>query len=159
MFGDGKPFPFVHSKSFVYGEPRVSPNSRWLAYTTNETGTYQIVVQTFPHPSEKGTQVTAGGGFYPTWRGDGRELYYVALDGKLMAVSVKENGDTLVFGDPTLLFQSPLTIPTPTSHQYDVDRNGTRFVFIANSSTNPATPNDSGKLSVVVNWTAALPKK
>jgi hypothetical protein len=160
MFGDGKPFAFVQSKSAVEAHPRVSPDSHWLAYTTNETGSYQIVVQTFPHPSDKGKKVTEHGGLFPTWRRDGRELYYLALDGKIMAVSVKEVGDQLEFGVPTPLFQSPLTIPTvPTPHQYDVSPDGKRFIFIANNNINPATPNDSGKLSVVVNWTAALPKK
>jgi Tol biopolymer transport system component len=158
MFGDGKPFPFVHSSSFVYGQPRLSPNSRWLAYMTNESGTYQIVVQTFPHPSEKKKQVTAQGGLYPTWRRDGRELYYLALDGKLMAVPVKD-GDQLEFGDPKPLFPAPLTIPTnPAPHLYDVSADGERFVFIANNIS-PATPNNSGKLTVVLNWTSALRKK
>ena len=105
--------------------------------------------------------MTAQGGMFPTWRGDGRELYYLALDGKIMAVPVKEDSDKIMFGDPTPLFQSPLTVPTrPTTHnQYDVSPDGERFVFIANSNTKPATPKDSDKLSVVVNWTAALRKK
>jgi Tol biopolymer transport system component len=158
MFGDGKPFAFVQSSSFMYGQPRVSPNSRWLAYMTNESGTYQIVVQTFPHPSEKKKQVTAQGGLYPTWRRDGRELYYLALDGKLMAVPVKD-GDQLEFGDPKPLFPAPLTIPSaPAPHLYDVSADGQRFVFIANNIS-PATPNNSGKLTVVLNWTSALRKK
>jgi hypothetical protein len=77
-----------------------------------------------------------------------------------MAVPVKEDGDKIMFGDPTPLFQSPLTVPTdPTPHQYDVTSDGQRFVFIANNNTSPATPNDSSKLSVVLNWTAALHKK
>jgi Tol biopolymer transport system component len=159
MFGDGKPFPFSQSKSFVQGQPRLSPDSHWLAYMTNQTGNNQIVVQAFPDPNGGKTTVTAQGGMFPTWRGDGRELYYLALDGKIMAVPVKENGDKIMFGDPTPLFQSPLTIPTfPTPHQYDVTSDGKRFIFIANNPS-PATPNDSAKLSVVVNWTALLRKK
>jgi Tol biopolymer transport system component len=158
MFGDGKPFPFVQSKSFRYTEPRVSPDSHWLAYTTNETGTYQVVVQRFPDPNGGETPVTVGGGLYPTWRSDGRELYYITLDGKLMVIPVK-GGDQLEFGAPKFLFQSPLTAPTPLAfHQYDVRGDGQQFVFIANN-TNSATPNDSGKLTVVLNWTATLHKK
>jgi hypothetical protein len=160
MSPDGKPFPFVQSKTFIQGEPRVSPNSRWLAYTTNNSGTFQIFVQTFPDPKGAKQRVTAEeGGIYPAWSHDGRELYYLALNGKLMAVSVKEEGDKLVFGPATALFQSPLGIPTsPAASQYDtVD--GKRFIFIVNSSTNPTTPDDSGKLTVVLNWTAALRKK
>src|SRR5262249_41451460 len=89
MSGDGKPFPFVQSKSFFQGQARISPNGHWLAYSTNQSGSFQIVVQTFPDPTGGRWQVTAGGGFYPTWRGDGRELYCIAPDGKLMAVPVK----------------------------------------------------------------------
>jgi Tol biopolymer transport system component len=161
MFGDGKPFPFVQSKAFVQVQSRLSPDSHWLAYTTNESGSSQIVVQTFPQPSDRGKRVTAGGGIYPTWRSDGRELYYLALNGKIMTVPVKEDGDNIMVGDPTPLFQSPLTaVPSlPTAYQYDVSPDGQRFVFIANSNTGPATPNDSGKLSVVVNWTTLLGKK
>jgi Tol biopolymer transport system component len=161
MFGDGKPFAFVQSTSLQQGEPRVSPNSRWLAYTTNESGTYQIVVQTFPQPSDKPEQVTDQGGMLPTWRGDGQELYYLSLDGKIMAVPVKkEDGDKIMFGPPTPLFPAPLTVPSiPTAHQYDVTSDGEQFFFIANTNTSFATPNDSGKLSVVVNWTTLLGKK
>jgi Tol biopolymer transport system component len=160
MFGDGKAFPFVQSKSFVQGQPRLSPNGHWLAYMTNETGTSQIVVQTFPQPSDKGKQVTAQGGLFPTWRRDGRELYYLALDSNIMAVPVKEDGDKIILGAPAPLFQSPLTVPlSPTAHQYDVSPDGQRFVFIADNNTSPATVNDSRKLSVVANWTAALHKK
>jgi Tol biopolymer transport system component len=158
MLGE-KPFPIVQSKSFLQGEPRVSPNSRWLAYTTNKNGRYQIVVQAFPDPNGNTFTVTADGGIYPAWRGDGRELYYLALDGKLMAVSVKEDGDKLVFGASIALFQSPLTAPSnPAASDYDT-ADGKRFLFIVNNSTDPTTPNDSGKLTAVVNWTAALPKR
>ena len=138
MFGDGKPFAFVQSKSFLQGHPRLSPDSHWLAYTTNESGSYQIVVQTFPHRSDKGGQVTSQGGLFPTWRRDGRELYYLALDGKMMAVPVKEDGDHINFGVPAPLFQAPLTVPSiPAAHKYDVSPDGKRFVFIADDNTKP----------------------
>jgi hypothetical protein len=127
---------------------------------TNESGRSEIVVHAFPDPEGFKTQVTADGGIYPTWRRDGRELYYLGLDGKLMAVSVKENGDKLDFGKPTVLFQSPLTVLEPNSNDlYDASADGRRFIFIANNNTNSTSPNDSDKLSVVLNWTVALRKK
>src|SRR5262249_9775118 len=76
--GNSPAKPYLQSKTFVYGEARVSPNGRWLAYTTNESGKYQIVVQTFPDPNLGKKQVSIEGGLYPTWRRDGRELYYLA---------------------------------------------------------------------------------
>jgi Tol biopolymer transport system component len=162
MTGDGKPFPYVQSKSFAQGEPRVSPNGRWLAYTTNESGSDQIVVQTFPDPLGNKKQVTANGGVYPTWRTDGGELYYLAPDGKMMAVPVKPGND-FDPGQPGALFQTPLTFPAnPLAHQYDVSPDGKRFLFIAPVSSNnskAAAANESGTITAIVNWTAALRKK
>jgi Tol biopolymer transport system component len=161
MFGDGKPVQFVHSKkTFLHVEPRVSRNGRWLAYMTNESGRSEIVVHAFPDPDGFKTQVTADGGIYPTWGRNGHELYYLGLDGRLMAVSVKENGNKLDFGKPTVLVQSPLTVLEPNSNDlYDASADGSRFIFIANNNTSPTTPNDSDKLSVILNWTVTLPKK
>jgi Tol biopolymer transport system component len=162
MFGDEKPFPFVQANHSQHASPRLSPNSRWLAYGTNEneTGTFQIVVHAFPDPNGKKWTVTAGGGLYPTWGRNGRELYYLTPDGKLMAVPVREDGNKLDFGKPTLLFQSPLTALGPSgADRYDASPDGNRFIFIANNNTNPANPNNSDKLSVILNWTALLGKK
>jgi Tol biopolymer transport system component len=160
MFGDGKPFPYVQSKSFRYDEPTVSPNGRWLAYATNESGMYQIVVQTFPDPTRGKWQITPRGGIYPKWRGDSRELFYVALDGKLMAVPVKEGPD-FELGEPKALFQTPLTIPaTPAAPRYDVTADGKRFLFIAPASAaNVSSQGSSDTITAIVNWTAALRKK
>jgi hypothetical protein len=66
----------------------VSPNSNFVAYSTNESGTYQVVVQTFPDASGGKWQISATGGVEPKWRRDGRELYYLGTDGKLMSVAI-----------------------------------------------------------------------
>src|SRR6266700_4163315 len=88
---------------------RVSPDSHWIAYATNDSGMYQIVVQSFPDPNGGKWQITAQGGVEPKWRHDGRELYYLALDGKLMSVPVK--GDrTFQAGTPRPLFPTPLNV-------------------------------------------------
>jgi serine/threonine protein kinase/Tol biopolymer transport system component len=161
LFGDGKPVPYVQSKSFRYDEPTISPNGRWLAYATNESGIHQIVVQTFPDPTKNKWQITPRGGIYPKWRGDSRELYYLALDGKLMAVPVKEGAD-FEAGEPRVLFQTPLTIPaTPTAVQYDVTADGKRFLFLVpgNAAANVSSPGSSDTITAIVNWTAALRKK
>jgi Tol biopolymer transport system component len=158
LFGDGKSFPYVQSKSFRNDEPVISPNGRWLAYVTNESGIHQIVVQTFPDPKQGKWQLTARGGIYPKWRGDSRELYYVALDGKLMAVPVKEGPD-FEPGEPNTLFQTPLIIPSiPAAPYYDVTRDGKRFLFIApsNAASGPSALSDT--MTAIVNWTAALGK-
>ena len=157
FFGDRKPYPFLQS-SFQKGQVRLSLDGRWLAYTTNESGAYQIVVQTFPDPSGGKWQVTAKGGMEPKWRRDGRELYYLGLDGKLMAAPV--TGDrTFQVGQPVPLFQTTLTVsPTPNFSRYDVTADGRRFLVISPSTSSPGATN-SAPITAVVNWTAALNKR
>src|SRR5713226_6400317 len=67
---------------------KLSPDSKWVAYTSNESGQNEVYVQTFPSPGGK-SPISTGGGNRPVWRRDGRELFYIAADGKLMAVEVK----------------------------------------------------------------------
>jgi serine/threonine protein kinase len=148
-----KATPFVESPfDKIHG--RVSPDGRWMAYATNDTGIYQIVVQSFPDPTGGKWQVTAQGGVEPKWRHDGRELYYLALDGKLMAVPVR-GGPTFEVGTPIPLFETPLTVTRPIAsrdRRYDVAADG-RFLIVApiQSAAAPVT--------VVVNWTTALNEK
>jgi Tol biopolymer transport system component len=158
MSGDGKPFLYsAVSRNFGY---RIAPNGRWIAYVATESGINQVVVQTFPDPKGGTWQVTARGGVFPTWRGDSGELYYIALDGKLMAVPVKE-GSNFEPGEPKALFQTPLTTrqsPTPVI-RYDASHDGKRFLFIAPATTGNASGTTSETMTAIVNWTAALRKK
>jgi len=151
-FGDRKPAPLLES-GFDKFQARVSPNSNFVAYSTNESGTYQIVVQTFPDASGGKWQISADGGVEPKWRRDGRELYYLSLDGKLMSVAI--GGPTFTAGRPVELFQTPLTVnrAQPTrDRRYDITPDG-RFLMVIPSATGAPTP-----YSVIVNWTAGLEK-
>jgi serine/threonine protein kinase/Tol biopolymer transport system component len=151
-FGDRKPAPLLES-GFDKFQARVSPNSNFVAYSTNESGTYQIVVQTFPDASGGKWQITADGGVEPKWRRDGRELYYLSLDGKLMSVPI--GGPPFTAGRPVELFQTPLTVnrSQPTrDRRYDIAANG-NFLMVIPSATAAPTP-----YSVVVNWTEGLEK-
>src|SRR5262249_11042747 len=85
LFGDRKPFLFLSSPFFL-GNATLSPNGRWLAYVSNESGTFQVIVRPFPDPSRGKWQISPDGGLYPRWRRDGRELFY--LDSKARIVSV-----------------------------------------------------------------------
>jgi eukaryotic-like serine/threonine-protein kinase len=102
LSGDRKPFPFLQSEELNQSGPRLSPDGRWLAYYSNESGGFEVYVQTFPKPGGK-WEVSTGGGVYPQWSRDGKELFYVALDGKLMAASV-QGGSALEVGTPKALF-------------------------------------------------------
>ena len=151
-FGDRKATPLLET-GFDKFQARVSPHSNFVAYSTNESGTYQIVVQTFPDASGGKWQITADGGVEPKWRRDGRELYYLSLDGKLMSVSI--GGPPFTAGRPVELFQTPLTVnrSQPTrDRRYDIAPDG-RFLMVIPSATSAPTP-----YSVIVNWTAGLDK-
>jgi WD40-like Beta Propeller Repeat len=158
LFGDKKPFPLLQS-SFWQVESQLSPDGRWFAFTTNESGTHQIVVQPFPDPNGGKWQITANGGIEPKWRRDGRELYYLGLDGRMMGVPVK-SGTTFEFGQPSPLFQALANVPPPLPvvHHYDVTADGQRFLVMT-----PVTPSSgdatAAPITAVVNWTAGLGKK
>ena len=87
LFGDRKPFPFV-ATSVNKGNGQFSPDGRWVAYQSNESGRYEVYVQPFPGPGGK-WQVSTDGGIAPRWRRDSKELFYIAPNGKLMAVPIR----------------------------------------------------------------------
>jgi dipeptidyl aminopeptidase/acylaminoacyl peptidase len=129
---------------------RVSPDGRWVAFTNADSGRFEVYLQNFPRPSGR-WQVSSGGGLQPKWRHDGKELYYLALDGRLMAVPVTLRSLPDI-GEAQPLFQTRAEILTGlTWHQYDLTPDGQRFlVNMPEVASSPAT--------VVVNW-PALAKK
>ena len=88
LFGDRKPFPYLHS-GFSEGGGKLSPDGRWLAYTSNETKRTEVYVQSFPEPGRK-WQVSTNGGDIPVWSRDGKELFFIGPSRKMMSVTVKE---------------------------------------------------------------------
>jgi len=149
LSGDKKPFKFLGPPSDqIHGN--FSPDGRFVAYTSNESGRFQVYVQTFPL-SDRKWQVSTDGGYEPRWRGDGREIYYLSEDRKLMAVSV---GAGPSFAVPKLLFQTrvPEGITSRRTH-YVPSRDGQRFLI--NTQTGDALPNP---ITVVLNWQAELKK-
>ena len=102
----------------------------------------------FPSFTDK-RQVSRGGGGQPLWRNDGKELFYLSLQGKLMAIETKL-GASLEASDPASLFQAPISM-NPLIDQYAVARDGQRFIFCAPGHSSAGQP-----ITVVVNWTAGL---
>jgi dipeptidyl aminopeptidase/acylaminoacyl peptidase len=150
MFGDRKPKSFLESQ-FDKVLAQVSPDGRWIAYTTNESGSFQIFVQSFPDPTGGKWQISAEGGVEPKWRRDGRELYYIAFDGKLMAVPVKADR-TFEAGKPMALFPTGLTVNRTRpdrDRRYDVAKDG-RFLFVMPGKVTAAP------VTVLVNWPSTL---
>jgi Tol biopolymer transport system component len=159
--GDRKAFPLIESK-FLKGGARVSPDGRWLSYSTDESGTPQIVVQPFPAVGDGKWQVSTSGGIEAKWRRDGRELYYLGLDGTIMAVPI-EPGATFDAGPPVALFKTGIVVPGfVTETYYDVTADGQRF--IVNTPPPPSAGSGSDAvapvpITVVINATAALEKQ
>jgi len=149
LSGDQKPFPFLQTE-FDEFQGQFSPDGKWIAYTSNESGTWQVYVRSFP-PSGGKWQVSTAGGAQPQWRRDGRELYYISPDRKLMAVEVKGDGSTFEVGVPKVLFELRVPgIPGPRNY-YVAAAAGRRF--LVTSVLEEATPQP---ISVVLNWTADL---
>jgi eukaryotic-like serine/threonine-protein kinase len=125
-----------------------SPDGRWIAYQTNASGRFEIVVQGFPDPSSGAQHVSTNGGIAPRWRADGREIYFIAPDGKLMASTVSVTGSTLETGAPVALFQTRIAgggFANLFRPQYAVSRDG-RFL-INQVAEEAATP-----ITLILNW-------
>jgi Tol biopolymer transport system component len=150
LFGDRKPFPYLttpHDES----EASLSPNGRWLAYTSNESGMYQVIVRSFPNPSKDRRQISVQGGVHPRWRGDGGELYYLDKNGRIVAVTITA-GENLEIGKSIPLFDTSLPFPTVIdgpAYPYDVSPDGQQFLVSALSES-------GSRLIVVLNWPARL---
>ncbi len=153
LFGDQKPTPFIQTE-FAEVQGEFSPDGRWLAYASNESGAYQVYVQSFPTSGGK-WQVSTGGGAQPQWRRDGKELFYLAPDRKLMAVEVNGTGPTFVAGVPRPLFDVHVSTIFPgaagAGPYYVVTGDGQRF--LVNTIVGDSTP---VPLTIVLNWTAGL---
>jgi eukaryotic-like serine/threonine-protein kinase len=146
--GDRKPFPYL-DESFNEIGAKLSPNGQWIAYISDETKRYEIFAQTFPTRGGK-WQVSTNGGTRPVWSRDGKELYFIGADGKLMAVDVRSGpGGTFESGAPRALFDP--RIGGDQFDGFDVSKDG-RFLI-------PAVVEQSGTpITIVANWTAGLNK-
>ena len=147
LTGDQTPQPVLRSQ-FNEMDGRISPDGHWLAYVSDESGKWEVYVQRFLSPGGK-WQISSNGGKDPQWSQDGKELFYVAADQKLMAVAVHA-GLSLDPSTPKQLFQFHGTSDF-LGGSYDVGVNGQRFLVTALVGEDASPP-----LTVVINWTAAL---
>jgi eukaryotic-like serine/threonine-protein kinase len=146
LAGDRKPYPFLQTKADE-GDATFSPDGKWVVYDSRESGKSDVYATSFPGPGER-VAISTAGGRDPRWRGDGKEIFYIADDGKMMAVPVK-SGPTLEPDVPVALFE------TKTRNQggwrYDVTPDGQRFLVITKVHDQEALP-----MTVVVHWTPSL---
>jgi hypothetical protein len=145
-----KPVPFLQTVSDER-EGKFSPDGRFVAYVSDESGTYEVYVASFPEPSLR-VPISNGGGSQPRWRRDGKELLYFTGDRKLMSVDVTLGG-TFKAGVPKVLFQAPIYGGGANArHRWDMTADGQRFLI------NVVGGDVSAPLTLVENWTGLLRK-
>lgn len=148
---------------FQERNPQISPDGRWLAYSSDETGTPEVYVRPFPSGGGK-WQVSTAGGLEPRWRGDSKELFYADRMqlGSLMAVDVNVVGQEFSAGTPRKLFDwSLLTMSHPGPFgmlRFGVSRDGQRFLMAVNPRSVTFNESTSMPIAVVMNWAAGLRK-
>jgi eukaryotic-like serine/threonine-protein kinase len=147
---DDKPRAYLSTPSDDrFGRFSPGPDPHWVAYQSDQSGQNEIYVDHFPdRRGEK--RISAAGGTFPQWRGDGGELFYISPDYKLMAVSVKQTSDSFEASPPHGLF--PIAAPGNYLGPYEVSRDGQRFLVLS------AREETSQSLTVIVNWPALLKK-
>ena len=143
LTGDRKPFVFL-STAFNEQQGVFSPDGRWIAYQSDESGRFEIYARPFPGPGAP-LQISAGGGQSPRWRTDGKELYYLAPDLNLMAAKFDVQGTRFTAVEPKSLFQTQINQAT-NKQQYAVARDG-RFLILTELRETSAEP-----IHLLLNW-------
>lgn len=149
LSGERKPFPFVQG-NFGAASGQFSPNGRYVAYSSNETGRNEVYVQTFPQQTGR-WEISNAGGAEPMWRRNGKELFYLTPDEKLMTVDVDTTSAVFQAGIPEELFQAQVVPMSYWRNIYVPSPDGQRFLMIA-----PEGPVRQEPITVVVNWPALL---
>jgi hypothetical protein len=143
--------PYLQPK-WIVRNAQFSPDTKWVAYSSNETGNWEVYVSPFPSGTSK-WQVSRGGG-EPRWRRDGKELFYLSAEGKMMAVPMRL-GASFEAGSPVVLFQTHLrqAISAQDVFSYDVTGDGQKFLI----NTKVDEPN-AAPLSIILNWASEMEK-
>ncbi|MBI3402305.1 MAG: protein kinase [Acidobacteria bacterium] len=132
---------------------RFSPDGRWFAYQSNESGRNEVFVQAFP-PSGGKWQISTAGGAAPMWRSDGKEILYQGPGDTFYAVAVRGAGAAFEIGLPVKLFQRRMVHPQFERNSWTVTRDGQRFLLVV-----PVDDTSSRSIQVVLNWAAGLKKQ
>jgi eukaryotic-like serine/threonine-protein kinase len=142
----GKATPLMESRFSEMG-PRVSPDGRWLAYMSSETGRFEVYVRRWPSLEGK-WQISVRGGHEPRWRGDGRELIYITPDAYVEAAPVEVRGSELTAGKPVVLFRSELG--SMESSHFAITGDGQRILMQKGDRESSASP------TVMLGWRSGL---
>jgi Tol biopolymer transport system component len=151
----GEPKPFLNSASFGI-EPAFSSDGRWLAYVSNESGNFEVYVRPFPGPGGR-WQVSTGGGGYPQWSRNGKELFYRTEDSKIMVVTYTASGDSFHADKPQLWSSGQFTDRGPGNRNFDLHPDGKRFAVLKVAGTEEAAA--VNKVSFIFNFFDELRRK
>jgi eukaryotic-like serine/threonine-protein kinase len=150
LFGERKPFPVVQSP-FRNWMSAISPDGKWMAYASDERGEQEIYITRFPGGGAK-WQASNGSGYAPSWRGDGKELFFLSQDYHMMSVDVNASAESVTLGAPRVVFQtSPSTLALGP---YAVTADGKRFLINFIGGQDSSEP-----LTLVTDWTTELKRK
>ncbi len=148
LFGNRKPIPFLQTE-FDELYPCFSADGRWIAYVSDETRQNEVYVRPFPGPGGK-WQISTAGGTRPHWRRDGKELFYLGNDNKIMAAEITATGSTIAVGAVRPLFQA---YPATVAMNYDVSGDGQHFIINSLVEGQAAS-----SITLIINWMAELKK-
>ena len=150
---DYRSYPLLQSQ-WMIRNAQFSPDGKFVAYASSETGNWEVYVSPFPGFGSK-WQVSRGGGEEPRWRRDGREMFYLTPDGKLMAVDIKPGVSGFDAGPPSVLFVTHPRQPISAMDffTYDVTADGQKFLVNTKADTSTSAP-----LSIILNWSAEMEK-
>jgi hypothetical protein len=154
--GSRRPVPLIQDH-FTNGGGVLSPDGKWVAFVSSIAGKSEVYVQAFdggdqPRVYGDRHRISSGGGTIPRWRGDGKELFFVSGDNRVMATAIKVD-PAFYAGDPVPLFRlrSPVAVLATSALGFDVSRDGQHFLVGVMDSAG------SQPLTVIVNWQAGLP--
>jgi hypothetical protein len=156
LSGERKGMPLLNSP-YEEGYPQISPDGKWLAYVSTETGRGELYVIPFPAGSGKWQVSTNGGNAGARWRRDGKELFYLQ-QGKLMSVAIETSGSTFKPSTPKELFEHGGTFPHPGQfNRFAVAADGQKFLLPRETASLNQDPT-AASIAVVLNWSAGLKK-
>jgi serine/threonine-protein kinase len=141
--------------------PEISPDGRWIAYESNESGTNQVHVRPFPNVDGGHSQVSTGTSSRPMWARSGRELFYVDdTANRLMVVPVQTDGQNFSQGHPVKVFDNRIAINGLPQRSFDISPDGQRFLVVKdNSATDQTSSVTPASMVVVLNWTEELKQR
>jgi serine/threonine protein kinase len=143
--GEGEPIPFLRSE-FIEMQPQFSPDGKWVAYASDESGRFEVYVAPFPGPGRK-WQISSSGGLDPRWRNDGRELFFQSTSNQILAAELDYADETLIVGADEPLFDFA------GGGEYDVAGDGQKFLIVRDYDK-VTTP-----LTLVLNWNQEIAEK